>query len=319
MNSFLHILLFLIILFIYLHVSQQHKISEDLEIYEMDYTSLPHLNEVCDLKQPVMFYYKDCNPRFFDALDYDRIDTYKSHDLRVLDIRDYWNDIVNIDYAVLTLSSMRALTDTDKNACYFTEGNQLFIEDTGLTKAFRENDEFLCPALVLQPSYDIMFGSPNSITPLRYHTHHRHFICVVSGKIRIQITPWKSSKHLHPYKDLDMYEFRSPINVWKPQRKYFTEMDKLKFLEFDVPAGNIVYIPAYWWYSIQYSEEPDTIVASFTYNNIANTIANSSNLFLYLLQQSSTTFQPVNSKKIIAESEAPIDMSLNEISTEDQA
>jgi hypothetical protein len=299
--------LFLLILFIYLHVSQQHKISEDLEIYEMDYTNLTHLNEVCDLKQPVMFYYKDCNPDFFDTIEYDRLTHHKSHDLRVLDIRDYWNDISNIDYAILTLSSMRALMDTDKNASYFTEGNLPFIEEIGLSKSFRENDEFLCPPLVLQPSYDIMFGSPSAMTPLRYHTHHRHFLCVMSGKIRIKMTPWKSSKYLHPHKDLDMYEFRSPINVWKPQRQYFTEMDKLKFLDFEVSAGNMVFIPAYWWYSIQYSEEPDTIVSSFTYNNIANTLANSSNLFLYFLQQSSITFQPVKSRKIINETDAPIE------------
>lgn len=307
MNTFLHILLFLVILFIYFHVAQQHKLSEDLEIYEMDYVDPNHLTEVCDLKQPVLFEYKPFNPNFFEALDYDVLDRYKSYDLRVLDIRDYWADITNVDYTVLSLSAMRALTTTDTNASYFTEGNQPFVEDAGLTAAFRSNDEFLRPALVIQPTYDIMFGSPGAITPLRYHTHHRHFVCVVSGKIRVKMTPWKSSKFLYPHKDLEMYEFRSPINVWKPERKHFSDMDKLKFLEFDVPAGYMLYIPAYWWYSIQYSEEPDTIVSSLTYNTVANTIANLPNLSLYLLQQSSITMRPIKTSKQIIESAAPIE------------
>ena len=318
MNPFLHILVFIVILFLYLHITQQYKLGEDLEIYEMDYTNLAHLNEVCDLKKPVLFSYKDCNPGFFDALDYDAMEQYKSHDLRVLDIRDYWKDNSNIDYTILSLSSTRALINTDTQSSYFTEGNQLFIDEAGLTAAFRSNDELLRPAFVIHPIYDIMFGSPNAITPLRYHTHHRQFMCVVSGKIRIKMTPWKSSKFLYPYKDLDMYEFRSPINVWKPQRKYFAEMDKLKVLEFDVSAGNMLYIPAYWWYSIQYGEEPDTIVAGCIYNNITNTLANLPNLSLYLLQQSNISLRPIKTNKPLAESDSPIeltDLSNNDVAT----
>ena len=39
MNFFITFLIFMIILFLYVHINDQYKKSEDLEIYEMDYIS----------------------------------------------------------------------------------------------------------------------------------------------------------------------------------------------------------------------------------------------------------------------------------------
>jgi hypothetical protein len=110
-------------------------------------------------------------------------------------------------------------------------------------------------------------------------------LCVVAGKVTIKMTPWKSSKYLYQNKDYDTYEFWSPIQVWKPQRKYFHEMEKLKFLEFDVNAGYIVSIPPYWWYSIKYDNNPETMVTSFTYNTAMNCVATLPDTCLYFMQQ----------------------------------
>ena len=45
MGSILSILIFIIIFFLYLHLIDQYKNSNDLELYEMDYTNLNELNE----------------------------------------------------------------------------------------------------------------------------------------------------------------------------------------------------------------------------------------------------------------------------------
>lgn len=39
MNFLITFLIFILILFLYIHINDQYKKSEDLEIYEMDYTS----------------------------------------------------------------------------------------------------------------------------------------------------------------------------------------------------------------------------------------------------------------------------------------
>jgi hypothetical protein len=64
-------------------------------------------------------------------------------------------------------------------------------------------------------------------------------------------------------------------------------MDKVKFLEFDVVSGDALFVPPYWWYSIQYIE-PDTIVSSITYRNVMNCLANSPEYILYFFQQQNT-------------------------------
>ena len=73
MDTLTHILIFLVILFLYIHITNQYKKSEDLEIYEMDYTTNVHLQEVCDIKQPVLFEYKSINPEFFENLELDKL------------------------------------------------------------------------------------------------------------------------------------------------------------------------------------------------------------------------------------------------------
>jgi len=290
MNIYFHIVLFLVILFLYLHLVEQYKRSEDLEVYEMDYTNNENLQEVCNIKQPVLFEYKTINGDFFEDINIDKIDTpnYLSHDVKVKENEDYWKETVDsVDYVTLPLSSSQALMTTDTHANYFTENNETFIEECRMVDDFQSNDAFLKPPLTIHSRYDICMGSKNAATPLRYHMFHRYFLCVNSGKIRVKMTPWKSSKYLYPVEDYDNYEFFSPVNAWKPQRKYFHEMDKIKFLEFDVLAGHALFIPAYWWYSIQYTEEP-TLITTFTYNNVMNCMANVPNFGLYYLQQYNT-------------------------------
>ena len=59
MNIFFHFVIFCLVVFFYLHMKAQYKVSEDLEIYELDYTDNQHLQEICDAKQPILFLYKE--------------------------------------------------------------------------------------------------------------------------------------------------------------------------------------------------------------------------------------------------------------------
>lgn len=309
MDFIFHLLIFIIILFLYIHINNQYKISEDLEIFEMDYVDNLHLQDVCNLKQPIIFNYSQICPEFLENVNIDYLDKYGQYDVNVKDINDYWNsEITSIDYTILPYQSANTLLSSDIKSNYFIENNLSYIEDTGIIKQFQTNDDFLKPPFTIQTEYDIQMGSKQSITPLRYHTNQRHFICVNSGKISIKLTPWKSSKYLHPYKDYETYEFRSPINVWKPQRKYFNEMDKLKWLDIDVLPGFMVFIPSYWWYSIKYSDDPNTILTCFTYNNVINVISNTRDIGLYYLQQSNIKPRITKPKPdTIIEDEPPAD------------
>ena len=284
MKGFISFLIFLIILFLYIHIIHQLKTSEDLEIYEMDYNTNSQLQEVCDVKQPVLFEFQSIYPDIFENLSKEEIfSKYGTYDVKIKDNRDYNSENLPIDYVVLSLQSSQNLVDSDPGSHYFSENNEELVDESGLSTVYKELDTYLKPAFTLQTKYDIMFGSQNAHTPLRYHLNYRQFFIVKSGRITVKMTPMKSKKYLKPIKDYDNYEFRSPINVWNPQPEYLHEMDKLKFVEFDVYAGHVLYIPAYWWYSIKYDK--DTIVYAATYNSVMNCVAHTPQWILYFLQQ----------------------------------
>ena len=78
----------------YIHIVHQYKRSEDLEIYELDYSSNTHLQEVCDIKQPILFEYKTVIPEFYEKMNYEdlspsgslyKVDLPDTHVRRMLD------------------------------------------------------------------------------------------------------------------------------------------------------------------------------------------------------------------------------------------
>jgi len=290
MSSIVNIILFVIVLVLYLHIVQQLKTSEDLEIYEMDYTTNAHLQEVCDVKQPVLFEYNAVSPDLYSEITSEKLDTCGIYEVKVKDIKDYYleSDSSSPDYVVLPLQSANKLLKSDTHSSYFTENNHDFVEDANLYHFFHANDEFIKPSTTVITKYDIMMGSSGAYTPLRFHKDCRRFISTLSGKITIKMTPYKSSKYLSPVNDYENYEFRSQVNVWAPQKKYKSDVSKLKFLEFDVMPGFMLYIPPYWWYSIKFSDGEETIVSGFTYNTMMNCITNIPNWALYYLQQHNT-------------------------------
>jgi hypothetical protein len=53
------IFIFLFILTLYLHIIFNLKTSNNLEIYEINYTNKQQLENICNLKQPLIFNYID--------------------------------------------------------------------------------------------------------------------------------------------------------------------------------------------------------------------------------------------------------------------
>ena len=58
LNIIIGLFIFCVVLFFYLHIQFHLKTSEDLEIYEIEQASKDKMEEICDLRQPVLF---DCD------------------------------------------------------------------------------------------------------------------------------------------------------------------------------------------------------------------------------------------------------------------
>jgi hypothetical protein len=289
MNFLTTLCIFIVVLFLYVYIDNQFKKSEDLEIYEMDYSSNINLQEVCDIRQPVLFNFNTVFPGFFLEASARNIAKYGSYDVRVKDAHDYYKEDKTVDAVVLSMNSAQQLFANDNASHFFSENNEEFLEESGVLRILQSMDDYLKPNFNISTKYDLLFGSKGAVSPLRYHTNYRQFFTVTSGKIHIKMSPWKNHKYLHEIKDYENFEFRSPVHPLSPKPQYSKDYEKTQFIEFDVLEGYTLYIPPYWWYSIEYSEGIDTFVIGVSYTTIMNAISNLPDLALYWLQQQNIT------------------------------
>jgi len=313
MDSLTTLCIFIIILFLYIHIANQFKISEETEIYESDFNNNNHLNEICELKQPVLMNMEHVCPSLFSDIVPETIAKYSSHDVSLKDCNDYFSSNVDdscYDPIILPLQTSIKFLETDKSCHLFSENNHDFLEETGINKKIQKIDEYIKPHFCINSKHDLLFGSPNTVTPLRYHIDNRTFLAVTSGKIRLKMTPWKSTKYLQLEKDYEHFEFRSPIHPTKPQVEHQHDFDKIDFIEFDMKPGYMLYVPPYWYYSIIYLDDPSTFVCKMTYNTLMNQVANVKDLSLYLLQQQNITQNVGNKRELQNIKEQPNDVSV---------
>jgi hypothetical protein len=282
LNSFTEIIfgifIFCIILFFYLHIQYQLKISDNLEIYEIEQASKDKLEEICDLRQPILFEDTENVEKIINGTNKQYLlDSYPVFDVKIRETNDYSNDALP-----LQLHVANKLFNEDKNGNYFSENNSDFLNETGVAKVMKYNDTYLRPYLVSNCNYDILLGSENVETPFRYEINYRNYFLVTQGSIQIKLAPPKSIKYLYPIKDYENFEFRSSINPWSPQHNYKADFDKIKCLEITLTPGKILYIPAYWWYSFKFAN--NTSVSCFRYRTYMNNIAITPTILMYALQ-----------------------------------
>jgi len=271
--------IFCIVLFIYLHVHFHLKTSNDLEIYEVDQASKDKLEEICDIRQPVLFDFD--NQKIIETTNKDYIlNNYQAFEIKIRNNKEI--DSNSEMYMPLPFHSSIKLFDEDKNGVYFSENNTDFLQETGVIKNLQYNDEFLRPYMVSNCNYDILMGSEGCCTPFRYEINYRNFFLLTQGSAQIKMTPPQSTRYLYPNYDYENFEFRSPVNPWNPQPNYTADFDKLKCLEFTLLPGKTVFIPAFWWYSIKLGK--NTSISCFRYRTYMNNIAISPYIGMYALQ-----------------------------------
>jgi len=280
MNIIIFILVFSIVLFIYIHIYYHFKTNNDLEILEINNISKERLEEICDLRQPLTMTID--NNIFKEFFLKNLLENYSSFDIKIRNIKNL-DDNTEL-FLPLSLNDANKLMIEDKEGQYISENNNDFLIETSIIKDISVHDLFFRPYMLSNIEYDYIFGSKNSYTPLRYNLNYRNYFLVLQGKIRIKLTPPKNDKYLYCNKDYDNFEFRSPLNVWNIQDEYKTDFNKMKFLEVDLEPGNIIYIPAYWWYSIQILEE-NTSILSFKYRTYMNNVAILPQIILKIMQK----------------------------------
>jgi len=216
--------------------------------------------------------------------------TYTGYDIKIRNVKERDDDTEL--YIPLGIVESVDLFKKDKDSKYMSENNYDFLDETGLVKLYRNNDMYLRPSMVSSCNYDLLFGSLNVETPLRYEVNYRNYFVLTHGKAIVRLLVPKSKKYLYATNDYDNFEFISPVNPWNVQDEYQGDFNKLRTIDVNLVAGQMIHIPAYWWYSIKFVKS-NTTICVFKYKTYMNTLAISNHLFMRLLQCQ-------NTKRVIA-------------------
>jgi hypothetical protein len=249
-------------------------------MYEVDQPSKERLEEICDLRQPVLFDFESQKIAETSNKTY-IMNNYNAFEIKIRNASE--NSVNDELFIPLPLHSAVKLFDEDKTSSYFSENNTDFLEESGVIKSFKYNDEYLRPYMVSNCNYDILMASKLTHTPFRYEINYRNYFLLTQGSAQVKMAPPHSTKYLSPIYDYENFEFRSPVNPWTPQTKYSADFDKIKCLEFTLVPGKTLFIPAYWWYSIKFNDS-NTSISCFHYRTYMNNFAIIQYIALHALQ-----------------------------------
>ena len=264
------IIIFFIVLFTYIHIQHQWKTGEDIDIYEYTYSTHKSLQDTLQYKQPVLFDLEMPSLRDNPYLEI----------LNIKDNREMKHE--QMEAISLTNRSAKKLLESDTNSAFYSERNeQSIVQSESWTQWFETFDAFLKPDFTISRKYDLLYGSRKTQTITKFHHESHNYLYLPpesnSQPIRLKMTPWKYNLHFDIVEDYSNYEFWS-------RKSMFETNQNIKMLDFLVKPGHILYIPPYWFYSIEFQEKRNE-VCFIQYTTGANALAHFKQIGLYYLQQ----------------------------------
>ena len=261
MDTFLSISIFLIILFVYIHIYHHLTISNKYQIHNIPVVTKENIDNISQLRQPALFTYN--NLSIIETLHLDTPNLFKSH---IMNMREELeSDIERIHIPNTNLNT--------KEKCIL-ENNNDFLTTTNLIQNLKDNDYLLKPPNSYSQHYDFIIGLNQSHTPLQYKLNYKNYFMVTEGIIHMKLAAPKYLIDLNPIDDYTNFEFKSKINPWT-----YVE-DNIVFLEVELQKGDVIYIPPYWLYSIYFAKNAS--LCYFGYNTIMSLITISPQLLQYL-------------------------------------
>lgn len=267
MNIF-SILIFCIVLLFYLHVHYHLKTANDREIYQVGNISKDRLEEICNIRQPTVFNYINQNVlaksrKIFTDLS----DQNKS---RILNI--YKTNHVDVNtYTPINFDNTKKLFRDDTSSGYYTRNNKDFLLKCGLNDVFENTNDFLKPSLCSREFHDMYLGSELSNSVLQYNISYRNYLSIVAGSATIKVASPNKSVYLDEIRDYHQFMFYSNKNIWNINMIDKQNIEKVQVMDIKLTAGQTLFIPPYWWYTIQFHK--DTIITSHRYNTFMNEVA----------------------------------------------
>ena len=242
-----YIVLFLICIMFYIHILYHMKISNEENIYDVDFIDKKNLSEVCDLRQPFLLNIQN--------------DTHISrHDIN--------NTKINMNILQtneVTVSNKKDSDEkTEKIVNIYSEFNPNIVHSPEILNKISPMDEKLRPDFSILNQHDIII-SDRFNTPLTSNYNFRNYFCLSEGSAKMHLISPLYDDSISYNIDYERMQKTSLYNVHKNKTK-------VKVHTIDIEKGSVVYVPSRWWYCFSF-EEP-SVVVKYQYRTPMNMIAN---------------------------------------------
>lgn len=265
------IIIFILALLLYVHLQQQFKYFTDMQIYETEYIDKSHFMKESATKLPMIIHLEE-----IPSIDFNILKQNAADDLSVRDVREIYKT-KNSEPFSLSFSRTSVLIDTDKQSAFYSSHNSHLFSDDSFVNVTRKWDQLLKPFAAFS-QYDVLFGSKFTMTPFYYHNATALFLFIPprSKEVKIRMCPFSFQHKLQIVEDYAENEGWSPIS---PK----TIASKNGILDFFLYSGKVLFIPPYWFYSIEFFDSK-TIVNKVKYTTPLNALANIKSVFINFSQ-----------------------------------
>jgi hypothetical protein len=252
MKSIVYITIFLLCIVIYIHIYYHLKVSDEENVFEIDYTDKVNLEEVCDLRQPFTMEIENRLNMNSHQLK-DRLNIVKQQKHKVKKDNSENEDKNKSDKE----------DENDIDTKIYSEYNKELLSDETVNASIKSFEKLIIPEFAIQNIYDILVSDENFSTPFVSNYNHRNYLYFSEGDATIQFISHKHSDKLEHHLD---YETLQKVSTNIP-----SDMKDVTIKSINIKSGEFVYIPPRWWYSINFKSH--SLVVKFQYKTIMNIVA----------------------------------------------
>lgn len=238
MKVLTYTIIFLICIVFYIHIIYHSKISDDENIYEIDYTNKYNLEKICNLRQPFSF---KVNINYSLTME------------NLLPSKGIFNIIKE---------KKVKMKDDESIVKYYSEYNKNLLDDKLVLNEITNVNKYLCPEFSFNNKYDIILSDERFKTPLVNNYNYRNYYIVTEGSIKVRFIHPNNKDILYD-SDYELMQNVSELDVWKKD-------SKLSYKEISFTKGDVIYIPPHWWYSIFFTES--SIILKLHYRTAMNMV-----------------------------------------------
>ena len=243
MNYIIHLSVFIIVLIVYLHVQKHFRTACGTDVFELDGIIKSRIDDVLDLKQPVVFRtYIDISPEEEEVNIHAILQKHSNIDIYVV-------DAIKNTRVASSIGSFAKLQQTAKDMHYYSDGNQNAINR--LPKEMREwittHHKLITPSLTSLTHYDMLFGTEGCVSPIHRYVAHRSHFTVTNGTME--------AKLIHPDQLVDVSFAYSPDTVPDSMTSISISDPNISSAKTGtLHKGQTLFVPPYWGVIFQFTK-----------------------------------------------------------------